>query len=463
MLNLQFTSHAPVSGPPFLDLLESLAADDRELAALHSAADGRWSVIALDPMLTIEFSPDGTLRCITHGAPTPATSAAQNIPEAFDALLATVHLPDSPIPGAPLGWLGLIGYEIGRHLENIGPPPMDDMQFPLLRWSLYATYYLLDHQTNLYHAIRLGPPGASSIPKPVPPSACLIANPKIKNHATLRHQTPPADYRAKVQRVIDYIAAGDVYQVNLAQRWLMDTAEQPERIFRNLCAATPAPYAAFFRFGDHAIASASPELFVERRGAVISTRPIKGTRPRHADPVRDAQLRDELLASPKDRAELAMIVDLMRNDLGRICDFRSIQITDPRKIEPHPTVWHTVATIAGRLREDCATWGSIVAALCPGGSVTGAPKIRAMQIIRELEQFSRGAYCGNMGWIGSGQTGALSIAIRTIQLRRQATDWRACTWAGGGIVADSLPAAEHAETLDKVAALHAALGLALDR
>jgi len=201
-----------------------------------------------------------------------------------------------------------------------------------------------------------------------------------------------------------------------------------------------------------AILSSSPELFLDLRDGHVVTRPIKGTRPRTGDPRIDAMARRELAESEKDRAELTMIVDLLRNDLGRVCSFRTVQVRDPGEIEEHPTVYHRVATIEGDLKTGLG-WSDLLRAAFPGGSVTGAPKIRAMQIIRELEPTPRGIYCGSIGWIGLDGAMSLNLAIRTIVQRGDVVH----LYAGGGIVAQSTPDGEYAETLAKLRGMLRAL------
>ncbi|HEX8322892.1 MAG TPA: anthranilate synthase component I family protein [Tepidisphaeraceae bacterium] len=263
--------------------------------------------------------------------------------------------------------------------------------------------------------------------------------------------TRPA-YEAAVRRCLDYIAAGDVFQINLSQRLKVKVDRTPSETFAKLQRRFPAEYGALLEFDDFALVSNSPELFlrVERlsdgRRRIVN-RPIKGTRPNAPG------MHAELLASEKEKAELAMIVDLQRNDLGRICEVGSVIVTEPRTIEPHPTVLHGVATVEGVLR-DGVTLTDILRATFPCGSITGCPKIRAMQIIDELEPVPRGAYCGAIGWIGRGEM-ELSVAIRTMTLR----DGCAYVPVGGGIVADSDPAAEYAETLVKAKAMLTSLGV----
>jgi para-aminobenzoate synthetase component I len=225
-------------------------------------------------------------------------------------------------------------------------------------------------------------------------------------------------------------------------------------LYGDLIQRSPAPMAAFLRRGDVSVASASPERFVrlEMPARQVETRPIKGTRPRHAVPARDAELARELTASEKDRAENVMIVDLMRNDLSRVCRPGSVQTPSLCALESHPTVHHLVSTVTGDLRTDCDAL-DLLAATFPGGSVTGAPKLRAMEIITELEPVARGVYSGAIGWIGLDGAMDTSIAIRTVTV----ADAVATFHAGGGITARSIPVDEYQETLDKAQALIAAL------
>jgi anthranilate/para-aminobenzoate synthase component I len=266
--------------------------------------------------------------------------------------------------------------------------------------------------------------------------------------AKLRSTFERDAYISAVERVIDYIRGGDVFQVNLSQRFTLPMVEAPIRIADRLL---PARYGAFLDFGDHAIISNSPELFIrvtpDRR---IITRPIKGTRPRAPGMER------ELLESAKDQAELNMIVDLERNDLGRVCEIGSVRVSEARAIETHPTVYHGAATIQGRLRREIS-FVDLLRAVLPGGSITGAPKIRAMEIIEELEPVRRGPYCGAIGYLGCGGEMEFNVAIRTMIVK----DDLVHIPVGGGIVADSDPGAEYDETLVKARAMFAALNAPL--
>jgi para-aminobenzoate synthetase component 1 len=253
-------------------------------------------------------------------------------------------------------------------------------------------------------------------------------------------------YVGMVKCALDYIAAGDIYQVNLAQRLTWNRGLDPWELHSRLAVASPAPFAGVVDGGDFALVSASPEQFLRMSGSRIRTRPIKGTRPRSADPDVDEALAGELRASPKERSELVMITDLLRNDLGRVCEFGSIRVPDLVRHEAFAQVHHLVSTVEGQLRDD-VTHLSALASCFPGGSITGAPKVRAMEIIEELEPVTRGPYTGCLGYLGFNRESQLAIAIRTAVCLPD----RTCLHVGAGIVAESDPEAEYEETLAKAA------------
>jgi para-aminobenzoate synthetase component I len=255
-----------------------------------------------------------------------------------------------------------------------------------------------------------------------------------------------------VKRAQAFIRAGDIYQVNLSHRLTAPAVTPAWNFFGQLTAVSPAPFAAFLDCGDFQIVSSSPEQFLRLSGPHIVTRPIKGTRPRHADPTRDAQFAYELQTSGKELAELIMITDLLRNDLGKVCDFGSVQVPELAKLEKFAQVQHLVSTIEGRLRRGVTHFAAL-ASCFPGGSITGAPKFRAMQIIDELEPVARGPYCGCHGYLGFNRESQLSITIRTAICAREKIHFN----VGAGIVADSDPESEYEETLAKGAGFLRAL------
>ena len=262
-------------------------------------------------------------------------------------------------------------------------------------------------------------------------------------------------YEDQVARVIEHIRAGDIFQANLTQPFTGRFEGDPRRLFRRLCAISPAPFAAFYDAGDGlAVLSASPEEFLQLDGRDVRTRPIKGTRPRDPEPGRDAALRAALRASSKDLAELAMIVDLLRNDLGKVAEIGSVRVGPFPEEASFAQVHHLFATVSARLRAD-VTIGDLLRATFPGGSITGAPKLRCMEILEQLEWVRRGVYTGSIGWLGPGPRLHLNVAIRTMVVREGVVRFH----VGGGVTADSDPAAEYEETLHKAAGMLAALGV----
>jgi para-aminobenzoate synthetase component 1 len=327
---------------------------------------------------------------------------------------------------------------------------------PDVRFSLHDAAIVVDHAagTAEFFAADLLDEGRSALERRWETwDHALRETPAPSGIAWLRPPRPASsrdDYLAAVRKALDYIRAGDVFQVNLSQRFSSEGVAgpmgrpDPLTLYLRLKSRSPAPYAAFLRWKDLAIAGASPELFYETHGRSIVTRPIKGTRPRGESAEEDERLIRELRASIKDRAELTMIVDLERNDLGRVCEYGSVKVLEPGAIETFAQVHHLVATVEGRLRDGVGPV-DVVRAVFPGGSITGAPKIRAMEIIDELEPTRRGVYTGAIGYYGVGGSSAFNIAIRTMLIEDERVHYQ----VGGGIVADSDPEAEYEETLHK--------------
>ncbi len=263
------------------------------------------------------------------------------------------------------------------------------------------------------------------------------------------------EYVATVEKARQYIIAGDIFEVNLSQRFKAELSIAPYQLYRRLRQINPAPFACYLGFDEVSVVSASPERFLRVRGDWVETRPIKGTRPRGKTPEEDKALADELLSSSKDRAENIMIVDLERNDLGRVCRYGTIKVTELAILEVFPTVFHLTSTVVGRLREDknCI---DLLKATFPGGSITGAPKVRAMEIIDELEPTKRSVYTGSIGYLSFNGDLDLNIAIRTFLVKEREAYFQ----VGGAVVYDSDPEAEYQETLDKARALIDALNMA---
>ena len=390
----------------------------------------------------------------------------------------------APVPGLPPfqgGAAGYLGYDWGAMLERVSRPKHDDLTIPDVLLGIYDWVIAWDHGTNRAWLVSTGMPetgparseraarrmafvkdrlaGLAFTPRlPAYPSAGLPAPthpvPDVpgSRRLGLRSTFTRAAYQDAVARVIEYILAGDIFQANLSQRLEAPLVGTPLELYRRLRSRNPAPFSAFLDFGDLVVASSSPERFLRAADGHVEARPIKGTRPRGVGPEHDAALALALAESDKDRAENVMIVDLLRNDLSRVCEPGSVRVPELFALEQYATVHHLVSTVVGDLvpTRDAA---DLLRAAFPGGSITGAPKVRAMQIIAELEPTRRGVYCGAIGYWSV--TGALdtSIVIRTYLVLGDAVYFQ----VGGGVVADSEPEQEYRETLDKAQGLIAAL------
>jgi para-aminobenzoate synthetase component 1 len=423
-------------------------------ALLESAAPGhplsRYSFLTADPVDTI-------------------VATASEWPSVCERVRATFAAPPARVAQLPPfqgGWIGWFGYELGTAFDRIArhpnqPIPVADVAFDLHDWVI-----AWDHTQGEAWLVSTGIDARGMVDAPRARRradavlerwhAGAVAQPSRAPAETAapRSDLDAAQYRAAVDQVIAYILAGDVFQVNIAQRFTTPFARDPLALYGDLARATPAPMAAFVRRREVSVVSASPERFVrlDMASRQVETRPIKGTRPRHADAARDAELAHELMTSDKDRAENVMIVDLMRNDLSRVCVPGSVRTPSLCALESHPTVHHLVSTVTGELRAGCDAL-DVLAATFPGGSITGAPKLRAMEIIGELEPVARGAYAGSIGWIGLDGAMDTSITIRTVTV----ADGVATFHAGGGITAQSIADNEYQESLDKARALIAAI------
>lgn len=436
--------------------IEALArfAELPNLCLLQSASPehplSRFSYLAADPVATIS-------------APAEQWQSAC---AAIRSTFAPQESTDMRLPPFRGGWMGWLGYDLAVALDDVARHPTQSTPVPDIMLGLHDWVIAWDHADGSTWLVSTG---IDSTGQRDPVRAQARAWPVLarwnaddvtdRPHNTSSNVRPQADisaatYQTAVARVIDYILAGDIFQANLAQRFAGPFRGDPLALYADLVRRSPAPMAAFIRHQDVAIVSASPEQFIRLDAATrrVETRPIKGTRPRDANAARDAALAQELLASAKDRAENVMIVDLLRNDLSRVCRPGTVQAPVLCALESHSTVHHLVSLVTGELerRHDAM---DLIAATFPGGSITGAPKLRAMAIIRELEIVARGVYSGAIGWIGLDGSMDTSIAIRTVTI---AAGTASCH-AGGGITALSVPADEYQETLDKAQAMLAAV------
>jgi len=478
--------------------------------ASFASPQARYSLVAARPFLTfrsfgsrceiVPAAADVRRRDATLALPAPPPHVGGYVQfgnpwRILDALLARCELLDEIDLPFPLGGgFGCWGYDLKNFTEPKLPRrAVNDLELPDSQVGFYDSLVVFDHHLGKICVVATGLAADGSrsqvragdqmefwrthLGKTLTPALSLWerARENISSagenagdsqcRSGLRRLLPlpglragvgsnlsRAEFLSAVERAQRYIRAGDIYQVNLSQRLTAPCESSGWELFQRLGAVSPAPFSAFLDGGDFQLASSSPELFLRLSGSHILTRPIKGTRPRAADPTRDAQLAYELQTSPKELAELVMITDLLRNDLGKVCEFGSVQTPELARLERFAQVQHLVSTVEGRLRAD-VTHLAALAACFPGGSITGAPKFRAMEIIDELEPLSRGPYCGCHGYLGFNRESQLSITIRTAISK----DGFAHFNVGAGIVADSCPEAEYEETLAKAAGFLAAL------
>ena len=430
-------------------------------ALLEGGQDHGWNVLAAEPRLVFEAT-DADWAILGEGFERRGTG---DVLDALGTLLARFRLADprdDPGPEPPRfrgGLIGYVGYDFAPSLEHLPRKAPRDSRMPDVRFALYDTFAIVDERagTATLEAHDLLGEGDSALRRRLdrwrsrldapakPPSVSRLHGPLASNFSR-------DEYLIAARRALEYIRAGDIFQVNLSQRFSATGALDPLDLALRLKRVSPSPFGALLRWGDCALVGASPEWFTITEGDRVVTRPIKGTRPRGSTPAEDARLAEELRASPKDRAELTMIVDLERNDLGRVCRYGSVRVREALAVESFAQVHHLVATVEGRLRAGAGPV-DLLRATFPGGSITGAPKIRAMEIIDELEPTRRGAYTGSVGYFSKGGASAFNIAIRTMLVEGDRVSYQ----VGGGIVADSVPEAEFVETLDKGKGLRAVL------
>ncbi len=353
------------------------------------------------------------------------------------------------------GWAGLFAYDFAASLERL-PEAAQPRGFPAVAMGWYRAALEFDHETRTIAILGERKAGQALAER----LGAHAAQPLDFQPAPLAPLWPEARYLDAVERARAYVRAGDVFQVNLSHPFEAAPrgADAPFAVFERLAQSSPAAFAGYLRLdADHCVVTNSPERFLRADAdGAVEARPIKGTRPRGATAAADAALAAELAASVKDRAENLMIVDLMRNDLARACAAGSVKAHPLFQVERFANVHHLVSTVTGRLAPGRTVYDLIRGAF-PPGSITGAPKVRAMEIIAELEGEPRGAYCGSMGWIGADGSADLNVMIRTLAFFRDASGWRAQARSGGAITIDSDPAEELEETRAKIAALAAAI------
>ncbi|WP_434360182.1 aminodeoxychorismate synthase component I [Parasalinivibrio latis] len=411
---------------------------------LHSASashpDNRFDILVADPIATVVY--DGTLNHLTTKEGSTRSEAGD--PFAFlntvqNELLPSLEThPDIPFLG---GALGYFSYDLGRTVEQLPVTAINDTGIPDMSVGLYNWALVADHQKQTVTLVQ--PEGSDRL--------SWLNSFEHSDQAPFNlvsgwesNLTKDA-YFTRFAKVQEYLLAGDCYQINLAQRFSAAYSGDEWDAYLRLANQNGAPFSAFIRLPEAAVLSVSPERFLQLKDKDIETKPIKGTRPRSTDASQDEKNADDLRHAEKDRAENLMIVDLLRNDIGRVASPGSVSVPALFEIESFPAVHHLVSTVKGKLGDQYSAC-DLMRACFPGGSITGAPKVRAMEIIEELEPHRRSVYCGSIGYISRCGTMDTSITIRT----QVCHNGKIFSWAGGGLVADSKPEAEYQETLDKV-------------
>ena len=454
---------------------------------LDSASDpehlGRHSFLAADPFTAVRAK-----GLLTQQLVDGAWIRSDTDPLAHVRALLAPHVepPVADLPPFQGGAAGYVGYDWGAALERVPRARYDDLAVPDVLLGLYDWVIAWDHQAGRAWVMSTGMPergtarerraarrlalvrqsltdrrldgwtvgpNAASRLADLPPNRLSAPSYPVPDVPGIRSTFARQGYLDAVARVVEYIRAGDIFQANLSQRLEAPLVGTPLALYNRLRQRNPAPFSAYLDFGDLVVASSSPERFLRvQPDGRVETRPIKGTRPRGMGPEHDAALARALAESEKDRAENVMIVDLLRNDLSRVCQPGTVRVPELFALEHYATVHHLVSTVVGDLApgHDAV---DVLRAAFPGGSITGAPKVRAMQIIAELEPTARGVYCGAIGYLSTSGTLDASIVIRTFLVRGRDVYFQ----VGGGIVADSDPEQEYGETLDKAQGLIAAL------
>ncbi len=446
---------------------------------------GRYSYLGAQPVAQIvAYGHDVTFTDSQEPANSRQYRSDDPLTE-MDKLTAAWRLADVPgLPDFTGGWVGYAGYDTVRYLEGekLADPPPDDRGLPDLHMQLYNDVVAFDHVQKTVMVITHVRPSAFASARKAYDAACarldeltdrLVTPSDLEASLSPRHvdlsspppSLPPSNmgvggYQRAVEQVKEYVKAGDAFQVVPSQRFELKTQADPFDIYRALRVVNPSPYMFYLQIEGGMLVGSSPEILCRLQGDVVTSRPLAGTRRRGRDAAEDAALEAELLADPKDRAEHIMLVDLHRNDVGRVAVPGSVELTEVMIVERYSHVMHISSEVTGRLREGMTGWDLLRVSL-PVGTVSGAPKVRAMQIIDELETTRRGPYAGAVGYADFAGGLDMAIALRTMVVRpADAGGWTVHIQAGGGIVYDSDPDAEHQETVNKAAALAKAVDVA---
>lgn len=427
--------------------------EDRHVL-LESGRTGRFSIAGIRPFAEARANENG-LEIFHHGE--KKIMAGKPLEELEKWMKPFSFAPLPEIPDFQGGAIGFISYDYIEHVASMPQIAKDDLRLPLLYVLVFDEWAVFDHEEQTLWLMALQHGQAEETIARMKHEWMEASKPAIEESVfdkpvaddqDMQVSFTEGEFKAAVQKVQQYIQAGEVSQVNLTVRQSQKIAVPPIQVYKELRKLNPSPYMGYFHTPGFQIVSGSPELLIKKHGKHVGTRPIGGTRPRGANETEDQALQEELLFNEKERAEHIMLVDVERNDLGKICEYGTVQVDELLAIEKYSHVMHLVSHVGGELSAD-KTVNDVIEAIFPGGSITGAPKIRTMKIIEELEPIKRGVYTGSLGWIGFNGDLHLNITIRTMVIKEQMCHVQ----AGAGIVIDSDPAAEYRESLKKAEAL----------
>jgi para-aminobenzoate synthetase component I len=447
----------------FFDQYKYLTRDEDQHAFLESGRGGRYSIAGIRPIATVKgknhqlFITDKQGMNVLEGEP---LDLFRNWFRQFQTVT------DPSLPDFQGGAIGFMSYDCVRYFEKLPSLAVDDLETPDLYFLLFDDVAVFDHHTSKlwlithYYDKQEEQTARAKLQKM---KGNWTNKPNIHKHVNEVHRATTKgpitfskdSFMKAVEKIKQYISQGDVFQVNLSIRQHFQLEENhPLEIYEVLRKLNPSPYMGYLHFPEFQIVSGSPELLVKKQGSSVSTRPIAGTRSRGKNEEEDTRLANELIENEKERAEHVMLVDLERNDLGRVCEYGSVHVDEFMVIEKYSHVMHIVSNVKGNLKKE-ANYADVIKATFPGGTITGAPKVRTMEIIEELEPTRRGIYTGSIGWIGFDENMELNIVIRTLL----AKDGYGYVQSGAGIVIDSNPEYEYKESLKKARAMIKAIEL----
>lgn len=441
-----------------------MAQESQYYTILESGRGGRYSIAAMNPIVTM-VGKDNSLEVVDiEGATIHKGNPLHSVKEIMKEYEVETNHESPEFQG---GAIGFISYDYIRYIEEIPNIAADDLKTPDVFFMLFDNWYVYDLEENkLWLSGLYTEETLSDVKEKIEESVQKIQE---QGKAELQLVTPETtkgqevsikdnDFQRSVRKIQEYISKGDVFQVNLSVRQMKPLNVSALEVYNQLRILNPSPYMGYFHAPDFQIVSGSPELLVKKKGDEVSTRPIAGTRSRGKDNDEDQRLADELINSEKERAEHVMLVDLERNDLGRVCEYGSVEVNEFMAIEKYSHVMHIVSNVRGKLAAKYDEY-DLIDSMFPGGTITGAPKIRTMEIIEELEPVRRGPYTGSLGWIGFNKDIEMNIMIRTMLVK----DNKSYVQAGAGIVIDSVPSNEYKEAMKKARALWNAKELAEEK